>query len=191
MSSQAVISVDLKSLVLVARYVSLRFKNIVAFLQSLKSKDSGKVREIYKIDESTLLMVVTDRVSAYDEILSNGIPGKGAILCQMSGTPRNPPSNAFSRSIYLPSPNHPRTFNDYFQESLIQLPVAYWFTLLGAQMPNFKHHVLSLEPPLDYQIVSPSERATLRGRCMQIQALRVFPIEVIVRGYLTGSAWDE
>ncbi|KAF6218217.1 hypothetical protein HO133_006178 [Letharia lupina] len=131
MSSQAVISIDLKSLKLVA---------------------SGKVREIYEIDKSTLLMVVTDRVSAYDEILSSGIPDKGAILCQMS---------------------------------------AYWFTLLGAQMPNFKHHVLSLKPPSGCQIVSPSERATLRGRCMQIQALKVFPIEVIVRGYLTGSAWDE
>ncbi|KAF6236309.1 hypothetical protein HO173_005562 [Letharia columbiana] len=131
MSSQAVMSIDLKSLKLVA---------------------SGKVREIYQIDKSTLLMVVTDRVSAYDEILSSGIPDKGAILCQMS---------------------------------------AYWFTLLGAQMPNFRHHVLSLQPPSGCQIVSLSERATLRGRCMQIQALKVFPIEVIVRGYLTGSAWDE
>ncbi|CAD6565208.1 MAG: Bifunctional purine biosynthetic protein ade1 [Alectoria sarmentosa] len=71
------------------------------------------------------------------------------------------------------------------------MPVAFWFTLLGAQMPNFKHHVLSLKPPSDCSIVVPSERETLRGRCMQIRALKVFPIEVIVRGYLTGSAWDE
>ncbi len=122
------------------------------FLENLISEHSGKVREIYKIDKSTLLMVVTDRVSAYDEILSSGIPDKGAVLCQMS---------------------------------------AFWFTLLGAQMPNLKHHVLSLKPPSDSQIVSPSEKATLRGRCMQIKALKVFPIEVIIRGYLTGSAWDE
>lgn len=152
------------------------------FLSSLISEHSGKVREIYKIDNSTLLMVVTDRVSAYDEILSSGIPDKGAILCQMSGTPKNPLNHAFSLLIYSPR---------LFQKSLIQMPVAYWFTLLGAQMPNFKHHVLSLKPPSGCQIVSPSERATLRGRCMQIQALKVFPIEVIVRGYLTGSAWDE
>lgn len=70
------------------------------FLRSLISGHSGKVREIYEIDKSTLLMVVTDRVSAYDEILSSGIPDKGAILCQMSGTPKNLPSHAFSHSIY-------------------------------------------------------------------------------------------
>ncbi|KAK4691928.1 phosphoribosylaminoimidazole-succinocarboxamide synthase, partial [Lecanoromycetidae sp. Uapishka_2] len=131
MSSQAVNSIELKSLEPVA---------------------SGKVRELYKINESTLLMVVTDRVSAFDEILSSGIPDRGAILCQMS---------------------------------------SYWFDLLGAQIPNFKHHVLSLKPPSGSQIVSPSQRAALRGRCMQIRALKVFPIEVIVRGYLTGSAWVE
>lgn len=45
---------------------------------------SGKVRELYKINDASLLMVVTDRISAYDEILSNGVPDKGHILCQMS-----------------------------------------------------------------------------------------------------------
>ena len=160
------------------------------FLRNLTSEHSGKIREMYKIDKSTLLMVVTDRLSAYDEILSTGIPDKGAILCQMSGTPKNPPRHAFPPSIY-PSPGPSGLFVIYFQKSLIQMPVAFWFTLLGAQMPNFKHHVLSLKPPSDCSIVVPSERETLRGRCMQIRALKVFPIEVIVRGYLTGSAWDE
>ena len=72
------------------------------FLRSLILGHSGKVRELYKIDNSTLLMVVTDRVSAYDEILSNGIPDKGAILCQMSGTPKIPPRHAFSPPICPP-----------------------------------------------------------------------------------------
>ena len=50
----------------------------------LTSGCSGKVREMYKIDDRTLLMVVTDRVSAFDTPLSTGVPDKGAILCQMS-----------------------------------------------------------------------------------------------------------
>ena len=82
-------------------------------------------------------------------------------------------------------------FINTFPKSLITMPVASWFTLLDAQMPNFKHHVLSLKPPSDCQFMSPTERASLRGRCMQVKALKVFPIEAIVRGYLTGSAWDE
>lgn len=42
------------------------------------------MRELYTINDSSLLMAVTDRISAYDEILSNGVPDKGHILCQMS-----------------------------------------------------------------------------------------------------------
>lgn len=50
----------------------------------LTTLHSGKVRELYTINDSSLLMAVTDRISAYDEILSNGVPDKGHILCQMS-----------------------------------------------------------------------------------------------------------
>ena len=55
------------------------------FLRLVTSERSGKVRELYRIDDSTLLMVVTDRVSAFDQVLSTGIPDKGAVLCQMTG----------------------------------------------------------------------------------------------------------
>lgn len=54
------------------------------FIKVLIMLYSGKVRELYKINDASLLMVVTDRISAYDEILSNGVPDKGHILCQMS-----------------------------------------------------------------------------------------------------------
>ncbi|KAJ3487380.1 hypothetical protein NLG97_g6427 [Lecanicillium saksenae] len=101
-------------------------------LQSLPLVASGKVRELYTIDDSSLLMAVTDRISAYDEILSNGVPDKGHILCQMS---------------------------------------SHWFDILP--------------------VITAEERALLRGRCMQIRSLKVFPIEAIVRGYITGSAWSE
>jgi len=50
----------------------------------LKFVSRGKVRELYDIDEESLLFVATDRLSAYDVIMKNGIPGKGKILTQMS-----------------------------------------------------------------------------------------------------------
>lgn len=50
----------------------------------LKKVASGKVREIFELDPDTLLFVATDRISAYDIILSNGIPDKGALLTQLS-----------------------------------------------------------------------------------------------------------
>lgn len=45
---------------------------------------SGKVRDLYAIDDATLLFVASDRISAYDVIMENGIPGKGALLTAMS-----------------------------------------------------------------------------------------------------------
>ena len=92
------------------------------FFRSLIPEYSGKVRNLLKIDECTLLIVVTDRVFAYDDILSTGIPDKGAILGQMSGTSKNPPSHAFSPSIDPPSPATPEllvnTFTSRWSEYL-------------------------------------------------------------------------
>ena len=44
----------------------------------------GKVRDLYKVDENTLLFVATDRISAYDVIMNNGVADKGKILTQLS-----------------------------------------------------------------------------------------------------------
>ena len=53
-------------------------------LQSYRHLASGKVREIYEIDSDTLLLVASDRISAYDHILSPAIGDKGRILTAMS-----------------------------------------------------------------------------------------------------------
>ena len=50
----------------------------------LERHGSGKVREIYRIDDAHLLMVATDRISAFDIVLPEPIPGKGAVLTEMS-----------------------------------------------------------------------------------------------------------
>ncbi|KAF2160283.1 hypothetical protein M409DRAFT_37781 [Zasmidium cellare ATCC 36951] len=111
----------------------------------LKKTASGKVREIFEIDEKTLLFVATDRISAYDVVLENGIPSKGAILTQLS---------------------------------------AFWFTLIATHLPNLKTHLLSTTLPA-------SLPQTLTPRSMLVRRIPVIPLESIVRGYITGSAWAE
>lgn len=65
---------------------------------------------------------------------------------------------------------------------------SHWFSVLSAKIPNLKHHLITLTPP---RSLSPADRALVHGRSMQVKKLRVFPVEVIVRGYLTGSAWKD
>ncbi|RWA11466.1 hypothetical protein EKO27_g3634 [Xylaria grammica] len=131
MSTSIVTSVGLKSLPLVAQ---------------------GKVREIYEASDSTLLLATSDRISAYDVILENGVQEKGTVLTLLT--------------------NH-------------------WLnTVLPGHVPGLKHHLLSLNIPPTLN-VSPEERERLRGRTMIVNKYRVFPIEAIVRGYITGSSWAE
>lgn len=116
-----------------------------------KKVATGKVRDLYKLDENTLLFVATDRISAYDIVLSNGVPGKGALLTTLS---------------------------------------AHWFSVLPPLVPGLKTHFLTLDLPSKFQ-----DDETLKheyeGRSMQVRKLEVLPIESIVRGYITGSAWSE
>ncbi|KAF2429834.1 SAICAR synthetase [Tothia fuscella] len=110
----------------------------------------GKVRELYEIDASTLLFVATDRVSAYDVVLDNGIPDKGALLTTLS---------------------------------------AFWFSTLTSRIPSLKTHFISLDMPA--KLVGTNLAPIAEGRSMQVRRLKVVPIESIVRGYITGSAWSE
>ena len=116
---------------------------------SLKLIARGKVRDLYEIDNDTLLFIASDRISAYDVVMKNGIPGKGALLTLMS---------------------------------------VHWFHVLGVALPDLSTHVITLGLPPQVP-----ERLTiqLRKRSMQVRKLKVFPIEAIVRGYITGSAWKE
>ncbi|KAK4192531.1 phosphoribosylaminoimidazole-succinocarboxamide synthase [Podospora australis] len=118
-------------------------------LESLPKLTSGKVRDLYDIDDKTLLFVTTDRISAYDVIMGNGVPSKGAVLTQLS---------------------------------------AHWFKVLSDRIPGLKTHFLTLQPPAG---LSAADKAVVHGRSMQVRKLKVFPVEVIVRGYITGSAWNE
>ncbi|MGB4726093.1 MAG: phosphoribosylaminoimidazolesuccinocarboxamide synthase [Thermogutta sp.] len=108
-------------------------------------KRSGKVRDIYDLGEQ-LLLVSTDRISAFDWVLPNGIPNKGQVLNLLS---------------------------------------AFWFGILGE--PN---HLITAD--VDSMPLPPgADKETLRGRTSLVKKTRVVPIECVVRGYLSGSAWKE
>lgn len=116
----------------------------------------GKVRDIYSVDENTLLFVATDRISAYDVIMENGIPSKGKILTKLS---------------------------------------EFWFHYLADVVPN--HLIFSdnsdenLFTKLPKELSEPKYREQLSGRSLLVRKLKLIPLEVIVRGYITGSAWNE
>ncbi|KAK5016910.1 hypothetical protein BJ546DRAFT_851654 [Cryomyces antarcticus] len=115
---------------------------------------TGKVRDLYAIDDQTLLFVASDRISAYDVILSNGIPQKGALLTLLS---------------------------------------AHWFRFLSSAIPSLRTHFKTLELPASLR-QSPELVKRLQHRSMQVRRFppnHIFPIEAIVRGYITGSGWKE
>ncbi|KAL1301522.1 hypothetical protein AAFC00_005765 [Neodothiora populina] len=117
----------------------------------LKKIASGKVREIYEIDSKTLLFVATDRISAYDVIMKNGVPQKGALLT---------------------------------------LQTVHWFNLLASKVPSLKTHLLGTTIPSSLSL--PQDLSSqLQNRSMLVRRLKIFPLESIVRGYITGSAWSE
>jgi phosphoribosylaminoimidazole-succinocarboxamide synthase len=106
---------------------------------------TGKVRDIYDFGDR-LLFVATDRISAFDWVLPNGIPDKGRVLTQIS---------------------------------------RFWFGQI--HVPN---HLLSMDlESLD--LPSGVNREELAGRSMVVRKTTVFPVECVVRGYLSGSAWKE
>lgn len=109
---------------------------------------SGKVRDVYTVNDRQLLFVATDRISAFDYILATGIPHKGRVLSQIS---------------------------------------LFWFNFLADVVPN---HVITAD--VDQYPQALREYADqLRGRSMLVQRAEMFPVECVVRGYISGSAWKE
>lgn len=111
----------------------------------------GKVRDVYNVDEARLLLVATDRVSAFDVVMAEAIPQKGAVLTQLT---------------------------------------AWWLRQLE---PAIEHHMLTAdinEIVREVPALKPHEHE-LAGRAMLCRRSVVFPVECVVRGYISGSAWKE
>jgi phosphoribosylaminoimidazole-succinocarboxamide synthase len=112
---------------------------------------SGKVRDIYAVGEDRVLLLTTDRISAFDVVMAETIPMKGAVLTQIS---------------------------------------AYWFRELEGVVP---HHMISANADEIIRDVPTLKdyRADILGRAMLCKRTNVFPIECVIRGYISGSAWKE
>jgi len=115
--------------------------------KTLKLKGRGKVRDIYDLGDR-LLIVATDRISAFDVVMPNPIPDKGRVLTQLS---------------------------------------KFWFDLTKEIVPN---HVISTEVK-DFPEACRPYQEMLRDRSMLVIKMDVLPIECVVRGYLSGSGWEE
>ena len=95
---------------------------------------SGKVRELYALDDERLLLVASDRISVFDVILPTEVPDKGRVLTGLS---------------------------------------AFWFARTRELVPN---HLLALRED---------------GRSLECKRLAMLPVEIVVRGYLSGSGWKD
>jgi phosphoribosylaminoimidazole-succinocarboxamide synthase len=111
----------------------------------------GKVRDIYAVGDDRVLLLTTDRISAFDVVMAETIPMKGAVLTQLS---------------------------------------AFWFRKLEGVVP---HHMISADTDeIIGQVPDLKEvRADVLGRAMLCRRTKVFPIECVIRGYISGSAWKE
>jgi phosphoribosylaminoimidazole-succinocarboxamide synthase len=111
----------------------------------------GKVRDIYAVGEDRVLLLTTDRISAFDVVMAETIPMKGAVLTQLS---------------------------------------AFWFGKLAGTVP---HHMISANADEIIREVPAlkDHRSDILGRAMLCRRTTVFPIECVIRGYISGSAWKE
>jgi len=127
---------------------------------------SGKVRDLYDIDADTLLLVASDRLSAFDVVLPTAIPDKGRVLTGLSRF-------WFAETAGI-VPNHLRS------TSPADLPPGSMVT-----------ESLDLTSGLVTRDAIPASASDLAGRIMICRRARVLPVEVIVRGYLAGSGWQD
>ena len=109
------------------------------------------MRDVYEVDAETVLLVATDRVSAFDVVMNEAVPRKGEVLTQIT---------------------------------------AWWLRQLE---PKVSHHMISADTG---EIISrvpliESHRDQIAGRSMLCRRAQVFPVECVIRGYLSGSAWKE
>jgi len=111
---------------------------------------SGKVRDVYQVDADRLLFVTSDRISAFDVVMAEPIPGKGRVLTALT---------------------------------------ALWAAELADVAPS---HLIQVGTPAELDLGAAGLDPTYaEGRTMLVRKAEMLPIECIVRGYLSGSAWAE
>ena len=127
---------------------------------------SGKVRDLFALDDERLLLVATDRLSAFDVVLPTEIPDKGRVLTGLS-------RSWFAETTAI-VPNH------LLSTDPADVPDG-WFVTEAVDPGS---GLVSRDATL-------MDRESLRGRIMLCRRADVLPVEVIVRGYLAGSGWKD
>jgi phosphoribosylaminoimidazole-succinocarboxamide synthase len=117
-------------------------------LAEFKLVRRGKVRDVYAVNEDRLLIVATDRISAFDSVSPTPIERKGEVLTALS---------------------------------------CFWFARLAHIVPN---HLITTEIEEMPEVIR-GHASELRGRSMLVRRTDVFPVECVVRGYLSGSGWKD
>jgi phosphoribosylaminoimidazole-succinocarboxamide synthase len=110
---------------------------------------SGKVRDLFRIDDRRLAMVASDRISAFDVVMPTPIPDKGRVLTGLS---------------------------------------RFWFDATSDIVPN---HLLGTDVQEIPGVLDLGPIDELRGRTMVCRTAAVLPVEIVVRGYISGSGWKE
>jgi phosphoribosylaminoimidazole-succinocarboxamide synthase len=119
---------------------------------SLKHIYSGKVRDVFDVGDGLLLMIASDRISAFDKVFAEPVPDKGRVLTAMTA---------------------------FWANELEDLARTHLVSADPAEFPEGARDVPGF-PPED-----------VAGRAMLVRRAEMLPIECIVRGYLSGSAWKE
>lgn len=108
----------------------------------------GKVRDIYEISDDSLLLVTTDRISAFDVVMPDPIKDKGKVLNQIT---------------------------------------LFWMEMMKDLVPN---HIIATNVD-DYPAPLHKYKADLQDRSVLVKKAKPLPIECIVRGFITGSGWND
>jgi phosphoribosylaminoimidazole-succinocarboxamide synthase len=124
------------------------------------------VRDLYEIDSQSILFIATDRISAFDvvgRLLDCATLDTDLIQVLENGIPD--------------------------KGAILTRLTAHWFSVLSQRLPGLQNHFLSMDLPA--AVSDSHDMSSLQNRSMVVRKLKVFPIESIVRGYITGSAWSE
>ena len=127
----------------------------------------GKVRDIYELADE-LLFIATDRISAFDHVLGSGIPEKGKILTGLS--------NFWFEFLSGTVQNH---------------LIATNAPEIATRLVPFSQQIFGEELSAERILAHAEFQRQIAGRSMVVRRARMYPVECVVRGYISGSGWKD
>jgi phosphoribosylaminoimidazole-succinocarboxamide synthase len=136
-------------------------------LSSLPLVARGKVRDIYALGDD-LLFVATDRISAFDHVLGSGIPDKGKILTQIS-----------------------RFWFEFLKRTVANHLLATTPAEMAKLLEPFSKQIFGEAICAESMVTKRTFQQQIAGRSMVVRKAKMYPVECVVRGYLSGSGWKD